>query len=78
MVYRRRCGDHAVEAVFQLPEVVDGHAVAGCDFGRAPPLDGIFVVGGDGMFFEQGAREDMLDGGLMPGETKAHIDCLLQ
>ena len=67
-------GDHAVKAVLELAEVVHGHAVSGGDFGGWLPVQGVFAVGGDSTPFEHRAVEDVLDGGIVASERKAHVD----
>ena len=67
-------GDHAIKAVLELAKVVYGHVVAGGNGGCGLFLDRVFAIGGDGALFQHGAREDVFDGGCVPGESEAHID----
>ena len=70
------CGDHAVKAVLELAKIVHGHAVSSGDFDSRLPFQGIFAVCGDSTPFEHRAVEDVFDGGIVAGESKAHVnDC---
>ena len=66
-------GNHAVEAVFELAQIVDCHAVAVGDFCGGVSFNRVFAVGGHSAIIKHSARENVFDGGPMAGKTETHI-----